>query len=614
MKRGETERGRGRRCRYGKVRSVGVWRGLLLALAAGGLGALLPGSPGGEAQNLPDLQITSPFTVQPGEIEQGGVVSIRAVVTNNETGAVPVAFDVKFQVLREDTGEVRDLSAEEIVCVNAPKSGDPSRCVVPPLAPVGEAGDSFEVRARLDTSFLSPASYVLRAVADPDNVVQERTENNNEGEGFLIVLPRKPNLSILADVRLDPAAPRQGDLLTVEFVVENDRQAGIAAPIPISLGIRSRADLALGRSDFTELIPPAIRCPGLVILTGPQGIPRCALGDGLPGNTRRTVTVQIATAFIEPGEYQMRIFVDPEDDIDTEADESDNVLLFDFTLRAPPSNLTLEAGSLAPSRLLPGQVVTVTFRVRNEGPTALEGVDVALRVRELATGEVRDARDLRGFTCGPVGTVQPGEDRCRDLRLEGRAGVELFAQFAVEGLAFGSYELVIRVDPDDEIPEEAGGGEADNELRLAFAVVEEPLPGPEEAELRPELHPSAVRLTPSSPLPEGGTALVRATVENRGTRDAGAFRVEFALRPEAPASPEGGTIPFQTFAERTFPRLRLGNTLQVQALLDTEALGLQEGVYALRVRVIALEDRELDPNNNDLIVFFSVISPPESSP
>ncbi len=573
---------------------------LPVLLVSAGL-ALLGGGDGGEAQNLPDLQITSPFSVEPGEIEQGGVVSIRAVVTNNETGAVPASFDVKFQVLREDTGELRDLTAEEISCVNAPKEGDPSRCVVPPLAPVGEPGDSFEVRARLDTSTLSPASYVLKAVADPENVIQERRENNNEGEGFLIVQPRKPNLSILAEFRLTPERPRQGDLLSVEFVVENDRQAGVAAPIPISIGIRSRADVELGRTDFTELVPPAIRCPGLSVVTNAQGLPRCALGDGLPGNTRRTVVVEIATAFIEPGEYQMRIFVDPENDIDTEADEEDNVLTFDFALLAPPRNLTLAEGRIAPTRPVLGQEVAVTFVLRNDGLTAVEGVDLAFVLVERATGLERSARELPGFTCGPVGSVQPGEDLCGGLRLEAGGELSLFARFSTETLSLGAHELRVVVDPENRIREEAGGGEEDNVLLLAFTVVEVPPP----AEAGPELHPVAVRITPSSPIAPGERALILATIENSGTQDAGAFRVEFALRRE---DPEDGTE-FATFRAATLPRLRLGHAVDVQALLDTR--DREEGTYALRVRVIPLEDQELDPNNNDLIVFFTIQAPPE---
>ena len=595
--------GRRRSGRAPNIRKIGAVFGLLSALVGLGVGS------GGEAQNLPDLQITSPFTVQPGEIEQGGIVSLRAVVTNNETGAVPASFDVKFQVLREDTGELRDLTAEEVLCVNSPKEGDPSRCVVPPLAPVGEAGDSFEVRAQLDTSNLSPASYILKAIADPENVVQERRENNNEGEGFLIVLPRKPNLSVLAEFRLQPEEPRQGDLLSVEFVVENDRQAGIAAPIPISLGIRSRADVEMGRTEFRELIPPAIRCPGLSVIPNAQGLPRCALGDGLPGNTRRTVLIQVATAFIEPGAYQMRIFVDPDNDIDTEADEEDNILTFDFELLAPPRNLALAQGRVRPPSPVRGQTVFVSFLLRNESSVPTEGVDLEFVVRELATGAERSARELPGFTCGPAppaGNAGQGEDRCRGLRLEAGDVLDMFVEFSTEGLELGSYELRIAVDPQNRIVEERGGGEEDNELRLSFTVVEIPPP----AEAGPELHPISLLLTPNSPILPGEKVLLRATIENSGTQDAGAFRVEFALRREDPKAEAEGE--FRTFSAQTLPRLRLGHTVEVQALLDTGALRLEEGIYALRVRVIALDDPEIDPNNNDLIVFFSITAPPES--
>ncbi len=547
------------------------------------------------AQNRPDIEVTQPITLTPESAEQGETVIIRAMITNTETVPVDASFEVKFQIIRNDQGEIRDLTAEEVVCLNSPSGEDPTRCVVPRLSAVGQSGDTFEVRAQLNTIALSPAEYTVRAVADPENTVSETNENNNTGEGFLSILPRRPNLSILAAFRLEPPTPRQGDILTVEFTVENDRPATLVAPIPISIALRNLALRVQGQTEFLELRPPAIRCPDLIIIDE-----RCTIAEGLSADSRRTIQMQLVTALLDPGDYQLRITVDPAEDgvgLINEADETDNVLTIEFKLGQPPRNLTVGEGRVLPQTALPGSFIMLSFTVSNPSPTAVDGVELELSLRRDETGDLSDLRGLPDFACGAREAFQPGQDQCATLRLEAGSALAIIVQFTTGGLPLGSYEAIITVDPQNRVEET---DELDNTLRLPFSLEEKPV-----AQAGPELHPIGIRFTPNSPVVQGQQVLVNATIENSGNRDADAFRVEFAIGRE-----DGGSVAaFAAFGAQPVSELRLGKTVEVQSVLDTAEL--DPGVYAVRVMITGVEQAELDRNNNTLIAFITITESPE---
>jgi hypothetical protein len=544
----------------------------------------------GYAQNRPDIQVTSPIEVEPVSVEQGDPVTIKAEIKNLEPVALDQSFDVAFQV--QDGGETRELVAGEVTCLTFPNPENAARCTMPGLAARGQPNATVNVRATLNTAGLEPGEYTIFVVADPDKVITEKNENNNSGEpeGFLNVRPQRPNLNILGSFVLKPPQPKQGDLLIIEFTVENDRPASVTAPIPLSLALRARGDIP-----FSELRPPAIRCPDLPVLAD-----RCTISEGMPGNNRRTIEVQLVTSLLDPGDYQLRVTVDPDNEVSNEADETDNVLTIDFRLDPPPRNLTVGEGRVQPQAAIPGSLIALSFNVSNPSPVTVDGVELGLSLRQIETGDLTDLRSQPEFACGPrpQDEFQPDRDRCTSLRLEANSAVEIFVQFTTEDLSFGPYEVIVTVDPRNLIEET---DELDNTLRLAFSLVEKPTA----TQAGPELHPIGITFTPNSPIQQEQQVLVNATIENSGNQDAGAFRVEFSIRREDGESESA----FTTFGVQIVSELRLGKTIDVQSVLDTT--GLDPGVYRVQVTITGAELSELDRNNNALIAFITITKPPE---
>ncbi len=545
-----------------------------------------------QQQNRPDIQVTTPITLEsPKErgalvtIEQGDLVTIVATISNTETVPVTATFDILFQLQANGEGEPRSLGSNEVTCVTSPNSEDTSRCTLFGLSARGDPGDQSDIRAQLNTSQLTPGQYTLIVVADSENKVAETDENNNFGQGLLTVTPRLPNLTILSKTALLPSQPKQGDLSTFEFTIENDRPMAVITSFRVSLALRKHGEIP-----FNLLVSPALSCPDCTI-------------SALGANSRKTIRAQLVTILLDPGEYQLRVTVDSDGAI-TEADETDNVLTVDFILGDPLRNLTISQGRLTPSTPAQDSLISLGFTVRNESIAAVTGVQLQFSLSQSETGTVFDLRDLPAFACGPVGSFESGKDTCTALTVSPNGAVEVLVQFAATDLALGSYELRVIVDPATaEEPEGAivETDERDNTLVIPFVLVE---PGKETPQVGPELHPIGLALVPASPVVQGQKVLISATIANTGNQDAGAFRVEFSFRREDVSQPQG----FAAFATQTVSSLRLGKTIEARSILDTT--GLEPGLYAIKVVVNALGQAELDDNNNALIAFVTVSPKP----
>lgn len=541
-----------------------------------------------QQQNRPDIQVTTPITLEsPRErgalvtIEQGDLVTITATIANTETVPVTATFDVLFQLQADAEGEPRPLGANEVTCLTSPNSEDTARCTLFGLSARGERGDQLDIRAQLKTSQLTPGQYTLIVVADPQNKVAETDENNNFGQGLLTVTPRLPNLTILSETALIPSPPKQGDLATFAFTIENDRPMAVITSFRVSLALRKRGEIP-----FDLLIPPALSCPDCTV-------------SALGANSRKTIRAQLVTILLGPGEYQLRVTVDSDGAI-AEADETDNVLTVDFALGDPPRNLTVSQGRLTPSTPAQDSLISLGFTVRNESIATVTGVELDFSLSQSETSTLFNLRDLPAFACGPVGAFESGKDTCTALTIGPNGAVEVLVQFAATDLALGSYELRVIVDPPTaEEPEGAivETDERDNTLLIPFVLVE---PGKEMPQVGPELHPIGLTLIPGSPVVQGQKVLVAATIINTGNQDAQEFRVEFSSRREDVSQPQS----FAAFATQTVSSLRVGKTIETRSILDTT--GLEPGLYAIKVVVNALGQAELDGNNNTLIAFVTV--------
>lgn len=538
--------------------------------------------------------------------ERGGEIRITAKV-RNEGQAAAGPFDISFEIFRvsenlSPIGEPRELKSteevQELACrPAAPEQG--ARCRISGgLNPDGER--SFQ--AVLFTENFTEGLYGVAIVVDQDGEVNESQsdrKNNRVSEIFLRILPVLPNLTVLADAEASPAKPRQGDLLTVEFTVINDRPASVDTPFQIDLAYRRQGD-----TQYQELTAPALHCPGC-------SIP--GLGTRKDGNNRVRVQAQIITTLLEPGPYDLRITVDPERPGEAnnivgtveEADERDNVLTTVFELLAPLKNLAVGLDRLSPQAPPQGELVSLFLTITNESVVAMRGIglELALLKGSPQNGEASmaefDMRDLPQFSCGRAGQdLSPGQDECANLAIESEGELDVRVQFRVlkpdgNDLPDGRYELrVVAIPPADVVETDPG----DNTLIVPMVVVKR---GEAPPDVGPELHPLEISFVPSSPVDQGQVVLIRSVIENSGNRNASSFQVQFSYRHE-------NADLYTALGEATVDALKLGKRVEKSVLLETEQL--EPGLYAIKVEVVATGQTELDVNNNALIAFLTLIA------
>ena len=543
---------------------------------------------GAQTSTQPDIQVQNPISVSPVTVEQGEIVTIVASVFNSRSSAVTTSFDVA--ILLFSGGVPLDLPATAVECLTNPKESDSSLCVIDSLSPVGSVTSSFDVRFTLNTADIDPSEtpYDIFVSADPDGVItNDANDGNNQGQGAVQVNQRQPNILILAEFAVSPESPRQGDLLTVNFNIENDRLENVP-PFDISVSIRKRINNGTFER-FFELITPALSCPDCTSTT-------------LNIGQRRTIQARIATSLIDPGDYQMQIELDSQDII-TEANEADNALTFDFTLAQPTRNLSLTSGQVSPAIASSNQDVVVNFSVTNTSNAAAENVDldIALLGIDPAIAALFPEIALTSFTCTPVSAfvtadLAASSAPCDTIRLiNANETLNLQARFNSGDLPLIGYDVEITLDSPGDFDETS---EEDNSLAIFFEIADQPADRPQRG---PELHPVSLELIPDSPITQGTSVLVVSNVKNSGNENASEFEVRFSYR-----SADGGTpAGFQVFESESISLLKIGISQDVKATLETS--GLEPGLYDIQVELLSPNQTELDENNNTLIGEFTII-------
>jgi len=194
-------------------------------------------------------------------------------------------------------------------------------------------------------------------------------------------------------------------------------------------------------------------------------------------------------------------------------------------------------------------------------------------------------------------------------------GSEVSLEVALDtaDLTPGSYEVVLRIDPDDRVRE---SDETDNRRSAILVVLSS----------RPELHPISLEVNPSSPVERGETVLVSTEIENTGESTAGEFRVRFLYwQGEIGASLAAPETSWVQFGSALVPGLGRDGRLRIEQPLDTLLLDLlspELGTitpHTIRVVVDAPDNvSEEDPDNNEMIgslgVLPSDLSLPELRP
>ncbi|MCR4405160.1 MAG: PQQ-binding-like beta-propeller repeat protein [Candidatus Acetothermia bacterium] len=418
---------------------------------------------------------------------------------------------------------------------------------------IEEKNNSDTVTGRLDVPGLGlePGSYQLRVVVDPENTINEQNEANNE----LVVSFFVQGSELLAQgLEVETAPVHQGDTITVFCQVKNTGKKP-AQSFTVGFFIDN---LRFDTFYYTDV-------------------------EGLRQGETVKVQGKLDTTDLPPGEYTLRVFVDPDNQI-PELDEVNNMISTALTILAPrprlaelhPTSLLLDP----PSPVRQGQVVRVLATVWNTG-----NIDAGRFQVELAYSV--DGQSWIPFAIRDV----PGLGRGAKEIIEGR--------LPTTELSLGvSYKLRVLVDLRNEVPE---SDETNNTLITGLSLIT-PVTPPEKA---PNLTLRDLTFAPPSPVSQGTQVQVCAEIANTGEGAAGDFQVEFLYRQD-----QVGT--FIPFASKSVPRLEVGRSMTVCEVFNTAGLGM--GSYELKV-IADPGNWVLEQNEGDNeLVRTLIISAPVSRP
>ena len=304
-----------------------------------------------------------------------------------------------------------------------------------------------EARAVLDTSALPPGNFELVAIADPVEAgrpfgrVEEEVEEDNAAAIPLGVLPQ-PDFRI-ERVVLDPPSPIGPEVeeITIFADVRNEGEGPLLRPLEVEFALRRLPQEGAGNGEGAEP-------------TEFEPFARATLLTLDPG-TQAAAKVELSTAGLEPGSYELRVVVDPDGAI-PELDEGNNAFVV-------PLEVVGEEGEVAGD--LPDLVVA-QLTIEPEEARVGEAVTVRAVVRN------RGGRDAGAFRVVFFYRRQ-GDDRLvnfANFRLGGlAAGAEqaLRAELDTSIIWRGRFEILVVVDINDEVQE---SDEENNEARGTLRV------------------------------------------------------------------------------------------------------------------------------------------------
>ena len=385
---------------------------------------------------LPDLALdpTQPLVVAPGNTVKRGQTLRLAANLSNLGDADAAAFDVEFSY-----AYVPLLAAQAGMSV-----GTQGVQGQPPLftrfAAVSNRGLSVGKKATaqaiLETVDLRPGTYLIRVELDPTSSdrpvgrVRERVETNNILDAPFLV--QGPDL-VPAGLLLGPVSPvAAGQKVTLKALVAN-------------IGVEAAGTF---RVDFSwcETIDP----------TGPAPQVEChSVGSvsfpGLAVNSPQPAEWVLDTSALAPGDYLIRVVVDPDDGV-AEQNEQNNVVLVPLVISGGGtvgSGADLVPGTLAFESLFSGQR-RVLATVTNQGKAAAGPSTVQLIYEQQWDGGLGSGAVV--FYSGRVAGLEPGQ------------AASIQADLRTTTLADGVYRITLVVDAGNEVPESNEKNNSTSEL------------------------------------------------------------------------------------------------------------------------------------------------------
>ena len=380
------------------------------------------------------------------------------------------------------------------------------------------ASDTIDILGRGMTAFVegildpekqgltdAPAVYEIRVAVDPDDLLQEFDEDNNEMSRTLTILPpevKKPELHP-ESIKLTPPSPAEqgrADTVTVTSVIKNTGRAD-AEVFDVRFYYRVKGSL---RWDFIACADD-VSCGGLTLAAGAQAT--------IVG------TLKAKDLALMPGIYEVRVVVDSSASVD-ELDESNNELI---------TTLTLLASRLPDLAFCPDVAI-----VREPLGDAQHGQTIRLAPCITNLGE----QDAGPFTvrfsyCPLISTVTGTATSVQCSETYGQSHFDPGPEIDVPGLAIGEsvsvpvmletrdllprqYRILVEIDPDDDVQER---NPYNNALNAQLTV------------LGPDLAVVGLTTSPQGIVDQAETDKVEvvATVINTGVVATGEFKVRIRL-------------------------------------------------------------------------------------
>ena len=219
-----------------------------------------------------------------------------------------------------------------------------------------EAGGQEVIRIAETAS--SPGEYHVTVTVDPANRIAEWNEENNTASRS--ILAREENLPdlVVADIGLTPESPHAGEAALARAIVGNQ-----------------------GDSDAADFF--------VAFLVDDQKIGSRVISCLAPGEEEE---VWITVAALSAGEHSIQVIADSDDWI-RERDETNNKASTTLMVReAELPDLTIEDVHIHPQTPAPGEEVTITATILNQGTGPAEWVSIFLYVVGTGNAEATECR------------------------------------------------------------------------------------------------------------------------------------------------------------------------------------------------------------------------------
>lgn len=275
----------------------------------------------------------------PAAADFGDKITVAWTVSNKGTGPTATNWVDRLWLSTDDV-----LGSDDVMLGDFASNGDT------PLPADGQYIRSRDITLPL-LGNLNTGNYRVLVQTDPGNSEPETNESNNLAASGLIALTVPPFADLtVADVRV-PANVHSGETVTIRFTLRN--QGDVAAS-------DFYYDLALTDSNV----------PG----SSDYNLGSFLFNDTLSAGESVEISQDVTLPISAPGNWYVGVRVDSSNNIFEHAAEGNNAALSALTsIPLPPLADLRVTDIVAPAQALAGQIVPITWTVKNQGTGSIAG-------------------------------------------------------------------------------------------------------------------------------------------------------------------------------------------------------------------------------------------------